>query len=62
MAASSGSGGSNQSAKDKAMAARLKRLGIERTTQVCPLCYRTISCHSIKSRYTHRCPGGREIR
>lgn len=58
--ASASAGGNRQSQKDKMMAARLKALGIERTTQVCPLCYRTIRCYGPQSRYTHICPGGRQ--
>ena len=45
--------------KDEAMAARLKKLGIERTTGRCALCYRIIAVTSAKSRYTHICRGGK---
>jgi len=43
--------------KDKRMAAELKRRGVERVIQRCPVCYRIISCASIKSKYTHVCKG-----
>lgn len=51
--------GKSRSQKDKEMAARLKRLGIERTTGRCALCYRIIVIESIKSRYKHICRGGK---
>lgn len=50
-----GTGTTNKKNKDKEMAARMKRLGIVRTTMICPVCYRTVSCESNKSRYTHVC-------
>lgn len=56
--ASANAGGSRQSQKDKMMAARLKALGIERTTGICAACYRTIRISSSQSRYTHKCAGG----
>jgi formamidopyrimidine-DNA glycosylase len=48
----------SRSQKDKEMAARLKRLGIERTSGRCAACYRLVRTDSWKSRYTHICPGG----
>lgn len=48
-------GPKNKSNKDKERAATMKRLGIERTTGRCALCYRIISIDSIKSKYTHKC-------
>lgn len=45
--------------RDKVMAAYLKRMGIERTTGMCALCYRMISIDSIKSNYKHICSGGK---
>lgn len=48
-----------RSIKDKAMAARMKRLGIVRTSGICAACYRLIRVDSIKSRYTHICNGGK---
>jgi hypothetical protein len=36
--------GQNRSAKDKEMAARLKREGDERWTGRCPICYALIRC------------------
>lgn len=55
MAASSGGRRTATKAKNSARAALMKALGIERTTQTCPNCYRTIACDSSKSRYTHIC-------
>jgi hypothetical protein len=43
--------------KDREMAAMLKRLGIERTTGRCALCYCIVSIESSKSRFTHMCRG-----
>lgn len=40
--ASAGRGQSNK-AKNQAMAERMKRLGIRRTTARCPICYRIVS-------------------
>lgn len=47
---------------DSKMAARMKRNEIERKTQICPACYRTISREisngrSVNVRYTHICRG-----
>jgi len=49
----------DKSNKDKEMAAYMKKMGIERTSGKCALCYRTISIDSIKSSYTHICSGGK---
>lgn len=49
------SGTTNRRDADKRRAARMKELGIVRTTGTCPVCYRTITVESIKSRYTHIC-------
>lgn len=49
--------GGTQREKDKRMAAYLKRMGVERTTGICALCYRTITIDSIKSTYRHICRG-----
>lgn len=49
----------DKSNKDKEMAAYMKRMGIERTSGICALCYRRISVTSAKSNYTHICPGGK---
>ncbi len=51
------SGTTNRRDADKRRAARMKEQGIVRTTQTCPVCYRSISCESSKSRYTHICKG-----
>lgn len=56
MASNEGTAGRNR-AKNQAMAARMKDLGIERTTGRCALCYRIITIDSIKSRYVHICKG-----
>jgi len=48
-----------KSERDKARAAEMKRLGIERTTGICALCYKLISIQGPKSKYAHNCPGGR---
>jgi hypothetical protein len=55
-----GSGGSakQKQLRDKAQAAYLKRIGQERTSGRCPVCYQIISCDSNQSRYRHICPGG----
>lgn len=50
--------GKDRSTKDKMMAAQLKKLGEERTTGVCPVCYQRISVDSAKSRYGHKCKIG----
>lgn len=42
-------------AKSQALAARMKALGIERTTGRCALCYSIITIDSIKSKYRHIC-------
>jgi hypothetical protein len=54
---SQGGAAARRSAKDKARAAYMKRLGIERTTGRCAQCYRIITINSSKSRYTHICRG-----
>jgi len=46
-ARASGGGGANRSNKDKAMAAELKKQGITRTTQRCPICNKTISLNQF---------------
>ena len=43
--------------KDQDRAAMMKRLGIERTTGRCAVCYAIITVDSSKSRYTHKCRG-----
>lgn len=58
MAASASSGAAQRrSQKDKERAAMMKRLGIERTTCRCSVCYHIVSCDGPKSRYTHVCRG-----
>jgi hypothetical protein len=49
----------NRREKDSRNAARMKALGIERTTGICAACYRMFKCESSKSRYSHICPGGK---
>lgn len=44
-------------AKNQAMAAQMKALGIERPTQRCPQCYRIVSRETYKTRYSHLCRG-----
>lgn len=44
-----------KSERDKARAAEMKRLGIERVICRCAQCYRIISCEGPKSKYTHIC-------
>lgn len=55
--AQSGKGGSatTRRLRDKHRAAVMKRLGICRVTQRCPVCYRIVACESWKSSYTHIC-------
>ena len=55
MAASGGASRNRTKERNSARAAMMKALGIVRQTQTCPVCYRTISCESPKSRYTHVC-------
>lgn len=43
--------------KDKRMAADLKARGVHRTTQRCPVCYRTVSAESVSTKYNHVCRG-----
>lgn len=47
--------------KDKEMAARLKRMGDERTTQRCPICYRVIPNGTFRpsavDQHILTCPG-----
>lgn len=45
--------------KDSRNAARMKALGIVRTTGICAACYRAIGVESMKSRYKHICRGGK---
>ena len=52
----------NRREKDSRNAARMKDLGIERTSGICAACYRSISIESSKSRYKHSCPGGKNPR
>lgn len=35
---------SDRSTKDKEMAAHLKKRGVQRLTQRCPVCYRIVGC------------------
>lgn len=55
MAASEGGRKNELKRRNQARAARMKALGIERTTGRCALCYRIIAVDSAKSRYRHRC-------
>ena len=41
--------------RNQSRAFELKRLDVERTTGVCPVCYKHITVDSRKSRYTHIC-------
>lgn len=41
--------------RNQSRAMEMKRLGIERTTGRCSVCYRIVSVDSWKSRYTHVC-------
>lgn len=52
-----GSAAKGKQERDRARAAMMKALGIVRTSQRCPQCYRIISCEGPKSRYTHICRG-----
>jgi hypothetical protein len=47
---SSGGGAARRRGKDQAMAAELKKNGVERTSAKCPICYSTVS---LKSLYGH---------
>lgn len=42
----------NQRAKDAAMAARLKALGIERRSANCPICHRVTALSSLQHHIT----------
>lgn len=53
MAAHQGGAGQRRSQRDKEMAARMKREGIERTTGRCAQCYRIVVCESSRTRNTH---------
>ena len=53
MADSGGKGRRKERNQSRAM--EMKRLGIERTTGRCPICYRMVTVDSSKSRYTHIC-------
>lgn len=55
--ASAGSAKQKQQ-RNKQMAAELKRLGIERTTGRCAVCYQIVECDGPKSRRRHLCAGG----
>lgn len=59
MAAAQGGTRQRRSQKDKESAAMMKRLGIERTSGICALCYSHIGIQSSQSRYRHICPGGK---
>lgn len=50
-----GGAGKRRAQRDREKAAHLKQLGIERTTGICPNCYKQITVDSRKSRYTHHC-------
>ncbi len=41
--------------KDQRMSAALKQAGEERTSQVCPVCYKSIPCDGPRSKYSHKC-------
>lgn len=51
--ASQGAAGQARSQRDKEMAARMKREGVERTTGRCPNCYRIVQCESSRTRNAH---------
>lgn len=55
MAQGKGGSASQKRIRDVRRAAEMKRLGIERTTGICALCYRLIRIDSSCSRYTHVC-------
>lgn len=42
----------NQKAKDAAMAARMKKLGIERRSANCPICQREVSLSGMNNHIT----------
>jgi hypothetical protein len=52
-------GGARRRQKDQETAARMKAAGEERTTGICPVCYRTMTVDSRKTRYSHLCKAGR---
>jgi hypothetical protein len=51
----SGGGPKGRARKNRERAAEMKRLGIERTTGRCAVCYRIVQIESRISRYTHIC-------
>lgn len=56
MAASDNAGGpKGRARKNRERAAEMKRLGIERTTGRCAVCYHIVSVDSRISRYRHIC-------
>lgn len=55
MAASNEGGPKGRARKNRERAAEMKRLGIERTTCRCAVCYHIIVCDSRISRYRHIC-------
>lgn len=57
MAESSGGSKARLKAKNQSRAMEMKRLGIERTTGRCAVCYRIVTVDSSKSRYSHICKG-----
>lgn len=48
---------SDRSTKDKQMASHMKKLGIDRTTGRCAVCYKEVSIDNPAkgTRFTHRC-------
>lgn len=55
MAQSEGGRKNELKRRNQERAARMKALGIERTTGRCSLCYRIVTVDSRKSTYRHRC-------
>jgi hypothetical protein len=55
MAESKGGAAQRRRKRDEERAARMKALGIVRTTGRCAVCYRIVTVDSWKSRYTHIC-------
>lgn len=52
-------GGSSRRLKDEEMAAYMKKMGIHRKFQICPLCYHNITVEGLSTRYKHICRGGK---
>lgn len=46
-------GAAERKMKDKVTAGHMKRLGIERTTGRCPVCYRIVEIDGPKSKFKH---------